>query len=50
MNYNKTKHLGSGGFGSVFLITHKRNGIQRACKIINKFEIPDFGSKMLEEV
>lgn len=48
-DYTIKKKLGRGAYGSVYLATHKRTGLERAIKRIPKCNIQD-PSRMLEEV
>jgi calcium-dependent protein kinase len=48
-DYTIHKKLGRGAFGSVYLSTHKRTGLERAVKKIAKSNLED-PSRMLEEV
>lgn len=48
-DYTIHKKLGRGAFGSVYLSTHKRTGLERAVKKIAKSTLED-PSRMLEEV
>lgn len=49
-HYKVDKLLGQGGSSTVYICTHKRTGLQRAVKKISRFQLPDRGLKMMEEV
>ncbi|CAD7955474.1 unnamed protein product [Amoebophrya sp. A25] len=49
-HYTIEKELGSGGFGSVFLVTHKLTGQQRAAKRIHMSKLKDNWDMLENEV